>query len=563
MLVLGLDGATFDVIDPLIANGELPNLRKLIRAGCCLELLSTIHPYSAQAWSSFMTGMNAGKHGIVDFTEHVKSEYRLKFLNASHREGKSLWRILSDYGKRVGVVNVPFTYPPERVNGFVISGMDAPSVHSDYTYPKELGDEIAAKIGGYTIEVSVKDYMAKGKPKEFLKEMEHALELQMKTLEYLVQNKPWDVFVYVFRLTDQVQHYFWKYFDPMHPFYDDSADEELKGAIPSIYCKIDKAIGDLLASLDEDVNVIVLSDHGQGGISRKKIFLNRWLSSHGFLKFSEKTASAGSRMLDSIFKERKTGLIDFIRRRVPKGARTALVKKAPMLKDKLVSRGVFSNIDWDKTKAYSDEKRANIWINVKGSQAKGIVTPGDEYENLREQIIAKLREMRDPETEEPIFAEIYKKEELYWGPHLEKAPDIVLTQGKRKYTYVLQRSHGGKNTSLWMEDLSPEELSKRTNANHRQEGILIIKGKHIRKMGRLALSGSIMDVAPTILYMMGLPIPKEMDGKVLLSLFVDEYLVDHEVTYTLSQDDQKKEQTEYSPEEEELISERLKELGYI
>jgi predicted AlkP superfamily phosphohydrolase/phosphomutase len=151
VFVLGLDGATFDIIDALIAKGRLPNLEKLIQQGCGRELLSTIHPFSAQAWSSFMTGMNPGKHGIVDFTEHVKGEYKLKFLNASHRRGKSLWRILSDHGKRVGVLNVPFTYPPEEVNGFMISGMDAPSTDSDYTYPKELSEEISTQVGEYII----------------------------------------------------------------------------------------------------------------------------------------------------------------------------------------------------------------------------------------------------------------------------------------------------------------------------------------------------------------------------------------------------------------------------
>jgi predicted AlkP superfamily phosphohydrolase/phosphomutase len=563
VLVLGLDGATFDVIDPLMARGELPNLERLVREGCGLELRSTIHQYSAQAWSSFMTGMNAGKHGILDFTEHVKSEYRLKFLNASHREGQSLWRILSDCGKRVGVVNLPFTYPPERVNGFIVSGMDAPSINSDYTYPKELKDELAAETGEYIIELGVKDYIAKGHPEDFLEEMEHAFKSQMKAMEYLVKNKPWDVFVYVYRLTDQVQHYFWKYFDQSHPCYDEKADEKLKNAIPWVYKEIDKAIGDLMAWLGDDVSVVVMSDHGQGGINGKKVFLNRWLSSQGFLRFCNKTAAPRCRVLNNIFRNSRVGLIDLIRRNVPKAVRTAVVKRAPWLKDKLVSHGVFSNIDWEKTRAYSDEKRANIWINVRECQLKGVVTPGEEYENLRDEIIAKIGEMRDPETQEPIFSEIYKKEDLYWGPHLEKAPDILLTQGKRKYSYVLQRSDKGGNTSLWIEDMSPEELRKRTNANHREEGILIIKANNIKKMGRLSVSAHIMDVAPTILHMMGLPIPEEMDGKVLVDLFVEEYLADHEVIYASLQDNQRKERIEYSAEEEALISERLKGLGYL
>ena len=210
VLVLGLDGATFDVIEPLIEKGELPHLEKLMKEGCAMELISTMHPYSAQAWSSFMTGMNAGKHGILDFTEHVKSEYRMKFLNSSYRDGRTLWGTVSECGKKVGIMNVPFTFPPEPVNGFIISGMDAPSVRGNFTFPAELKEEIYSQVGGYVIEVAVKDYIAKGRPEAFLEEMERAFEIQMKAIEFLM-NKPWDLFMYVNRLTDQVQHYFWKF----------------------------------------------------------------------------------------------------------------------------------------------------------------------------------------------------------------------------------------------------------------------------------------------------------------------------------------------------------------
>ncbi|MHC4474157.1 MAG: alkaline phosphatase family protein [Planctomycetota bacterium] len=565
VFVLGLDGATFDIIDPLIAKGQLPNLGDLIRQGCGQELLSTIHPYSAPAWSSFMTGMNPGKHGIVDFTQHIKSEYKLKFLNASHRQGKSLWRVLSDHGKRVGVVNVPFTYPPEKVNGFMISGMDAPSTNSDFTYPKELSGEIAARVGEYVIEVGVKDYIAKGRPKDFLREIKHAFELQMKTLEYLIDNKPWDFFVYVCRLTDQVQHYFWKYFDPQHPFYEEEADGELKDAIACLYRRIDSTIGSLMASLGEDVNVIVVSDHGQGGINGKKVFLNKWLSSEGFLTFSEKKETTARRVFGCISRKRKGEFIDLIRKVIPKGVRTVLVDRAPMLKDKLISHEAFSNIDWEKTQAYSDEKRGNVWINVKGCQQKGIVAPGEEYENLRGHIIAKLKDLRDPETDEPMFSEIFRKEELYHGPYLEKAPDIVLTEGNKKYSCVFRRSRDWKNKALWMEPLNQDEAGKLPNASHRLEGILIMKGRNIRKRGRVRQPVSIMDVAPTVLYMMGLPVPEEMDGKVLLDVFTNDYLTYHEVTYVMCEDGEakEKERLEYSEEEEEMISERLRQLGYF
>jgi predicted AlkP superfamily phosphohydrolase/phosphomutase len=563
LLIFGLDGATFDIIDPLVADGQLPNLEKLIQQGCGRELLSTIHPFSAQAWSTFMTGMNPGKHGIIDFTEHIKSEYKLKFLNASHRQGRTLWQILSDNGKRVGVVNVPFTYPPEKVNGFMMSGMDAPSTNSNYTYPEALSDEIAAKVGEYIIEVAVKDFIAKGRPKAFLEQVERAFELQMRTLQYLIKNKPWDLFVYVCRFTDQVQHYFWKYSDPRHPFYQEQECEVLKDAIASLYRKIDGVIGELVTALGEETNIILISDHGHGGINGKKIFLNKWLSSQGFLTFSSKKEGIASRILRLCSGGRRGEFIDVVRRIVPKGVRTALLKKAPILKDSLISHEAFSNIDWEKTVAYSDENKGNIWINVRGCQPKGTVSPGVEYEELRERIIAKIKEMKDPETKEAIFGEIFKREELYWGPFVEKAPDIVLTEGKRPYTYVLRRSRGDQDRPSWIVPLNKNEVNKLPNATHRLEGILIMKGRNIRKRGRSLQPVNIVDVAPTVLYMMGLPVPEEMDGKVLLDVFTDDFVTGNDVTYISLEGHDQKEKREYSVEEEALISERLRELGYL
>ncbi|UCG80863.1 MAG: alkaline phosphatase family protein [Desulfobacterales bacterium] len=563
VFVLGLDGATFDIIDPLIAGGRLPNLESLIQQGCGCQLLSTIHPFSAQAWSSFMTGMNPGKHGIIDFTEHVKSEYRLKFLNASHRRGKSLWRILSDCGKKVGVVNVPFTYPPEEVNGFVISGMDAPSTVDDYMYPKTLSHEIMAEVGNYVIEVGVKDYIAKGRVTDFLAEIQNAFEVQMRTLKYLIENKPWDLFVYVCRLTDQVQHYFWRYSDPHHPFYEEGAAIVLKEAVASLYERIDRAIGSLIKFLGDEVSIIVVSDHGHGGINGKKIFLNKWLSQEGFLRFAERQNGRGSRMFGFVTGERKRDILNFVRRTIPKRLRAGLVKKAPVLKDGFISREAFSNIDWEKTSAYSDEKKGNIWINVTGCQPKGVIAPGEEYEKVREEVIARLREMRDPDSQEPIFPEVFRKEELYWGPYIENAPDIILTEGKRKYTYILQRSKSSEDKTSWIAPLNGYEMDNLPNATHRLEGILMMRGRHLQKRGRVFKPASIIDVAPTILYMMGLPVPQEMDGRVLIDLFQKKYVARHQVERVSSDGGEDKEKREYSPEEEEIISERLRQLGYL
>jgi len=146
-----LDGATFKVITPWVKEGKLPTLAKIMEKGAWGELESTIHPLSPQAWASFMTGKNPGKHGIFEFVEHKPHSYDLRYVNGASVQGKKLWDILSDAGKRVCVINVPFTYPPNKVNGYLIAGLDAPGPHSNFCHPPELMAELTQKFGQYQL----------------------------------------------------------------------------------------------------------------------------------------------------------------------------------------------------------------------------------------------------------------------------------------------------------------------------------------------------------------------------------------------------------------------------
>lgn len=564
VLVIGLDGATFNVIDPLIANGLLPNLEKLIRQGCRSELFSTIQPISAPAWSSFMTGMNPGKHGILDFTEHSMDDYSVKFINASYRRGKTLWRILGDFGKRVSVMNVPFTYPPEELNGFCICGMDAPGVKDRYFYPQGLFHEINRKVGKYVIEVSVRDFIRARKPLLFLQKIQEALSIQFRSAKYLMQNKPWDFFIYVCRAPDQVQHFFWKYADPGHPLHEDGKDKNLRDAISLIYSQIDDDIGELLKGIDETDMVIVLSDHGHGGNYDKVIFLNQWLRKLGLLEFKRQGGGKTHTMGYLSGRLISGDLINRAKRVIPRNVKSLLLDKVPFLRDKIESQLSFANIDWSKTKAYSEENRGNIWINVKGRQPQGTVDPASEYQELRERIVKELLDMADPETGKKIVKKVFRREELYRGPYLEKAPDIMFIQDADPYAYVLRRSDPSRNDAHWLRKLSADEAEQFQNASHRLEGILIAKGRGIRKGQKISKGANIIDVAPTVLHLMGVPVPRDMDGQVLRDFLTDEFLAENQIVYSSMDDDgPQKEITAYSAREEDIISERLRGLGYF
>ena len=163
LVLIGIDGATFDVMDPLLRTGRLPHLSRVVSRGCRAKLKSLIIPTSPLCWSSIVTGKNPGKHGIFHFTEKIPGRYNIGFVNARLRKGLAVWQLLSHRGKRVIVVNVPITYPPDPVSGYMVSGFDAPDEKSRYTYPLELAKDIRRWVGQYTIDLRLRNSVTRAK----------------------------------------------------------------------------------------------------------------------------------------------------------------------------------------------------------------------------------------------------------------------------------------------------------------------------------------------------------------------------------------------------------------
>lgn len=563
VIVVGLDGATFDVMMPWIKRGKLPNIQKLMEEGCYGNLESTIHPLSPQAWSSFITGKNPGKHGIFDFTWRRPYSYEVQLTNASYREGKSLWKILGEHEKMVGVINVPMTYPPEKVNGFMISGMDAPGTKSNFTYPPELYDEIIGRFGEYIIGQRLWEYSRRDRERDLITALKEMTRLRTEVTLYLMDRKKWDFLMVVYRASDIVQHRFWKYYDVNHPEYSKEGAAMFGSAIFEIYSDLDSALGRLLERVDENCSVIVLSDHGAGGFSDKSVYLNSWLESEGLLAYLDKSdRSKGSfnHRLEQHLLWAKSNLARY----VPHKLKMDLQRFLPGLFNKMASLSYFSNIDWSKTKAYSEEVRTNIWINVKGREPDGIVEPGSEYENLRNEIIRRLSALKDGDT--TVFEKVYKREELYKGKFLEHAPDLVLLQDQSKYELTPRSSLLAKERRpIRVPSLEERKNDIRPTCGHRMNGILIARGKHVKKNAKIHRA-NIIDLAPTMLYLMGHPINSDMDGKVIEEVFIDDFLKNNEIVYKDEpSEDQSAEKvlTVYDKEEQEIIEENLKGLGYL
>ncbi|MGD2048236.1 MAG: alkaline phosphatase family protein, partial [Chloroflexota bacterium] len=297
VVVIGLDGAPFPLIQKWVNSGDLPNLAQITNRGSFGVLRSTIPVHSPTAWSTFITGLNPGKHGVYDFVRREPDSYRLRVTRSNQIAGASLWHLLSTNGRKVGIMNVPMTYPPEEVNGFLISGLGTPDYVS-YTYPPSLSQELNS--AGYR--VNKKFFYDPERIDEWLEDLHQVSELRGKIACQLMRDKTWDFFMVVFRNTDEICHFFWRHMDSTHPEHDPGAPEKYKSAILDLYRRVDHWVGEIRKAAGNDTNIIVMSDHGAGPLY-KDVFINEWLLANGWLKLKEEPPKR--RLIDSF--SRRTG----------------------------------------------------------------------------------------------------------------------------------------------------------------------------------------------------------------------------------------------------------------
>jgi len=559
VLVIGLDGATFDLIKPWVHAGKLPTMSRIMKEGAYGELESTVHPMSSIAWPSFMTGLNPGKHGLFDVTEQVPGSYDIRFASGASRFGKTVWKTLSDSGKTVGITNVPMTYPPEKVNGYIIAGMDAPGTDSNFVYPMALWDEIKKNVGEYCIEHG--NPMSNKSLHEFAKEVRRSIEQRYAVFNYLKGNHPTDLQVMVFVATDRVHHFFWKYMEQEERAGLNSTNDSLGQVIFNTYKRLDTILGEIVEGLDEDTTLLVMSDHGAGPL-RKLVNLNAWLASEGFLKFKGKSGKAGpaGRLMEVPFLVAKSGW-RLLKRHFPDSYKSKLKGLLPGTKDRLATYLFLSRIDWSDTKAYSIGYFGDIRINVKGREPEGVVNPGQEYEDLREELISRLESLRDSDTGDRMVEKVYKREELYNGNQTENASDLIVKWQDYNYKSRINLELDDK-TSRQDVMIDASKCTK-VSSIHRMNGIFMAFGKDI-KQGTEIKGAGIIDLAPTILYLLDEPVPDSMDGKVLTGVFRKEIFDRIPVKHRKGDDDELgRQESTYTDEEAEQIKDRLQGLGYI
>ncbi|MBN1582541.1 MAG: alkaline phosphatase family protein [Anaerolineae bacterium] len=554
VFIIGIDGATFDLIRPWAQDGYLPNLDRLMDKGTWGPLESTVPPMTSPAWPSFATGKYPDKHSVFDFVSAHSGDGKnqhFNVVNATAIQACTLWDILSAYGRKVGVINVPVTFPPHAINGFLISGLLSPS-NAQITYPPDLLtrlDDQDSTVPKYRVMPWIQ--YKPGNESAFIADLLDLIETRADFAARLMQQQPWDFMMVHFLASDVAQHALWRFLDPTHPRYE--PESPYKDAILRIYQRIDRALGQLLDLVDDNTTIIVMSDHGFGPL-HNVVNLNILLLEKGLLYLKRKPFTQFRAFL---FRHGLTpsmvyqwlarfGLQNIISR-VSKSTRNAVFNK-------FLS---FDDIDWSRTVAYSLGHIGQIYINVKGREPHGIVERGPGYERACEQVTKALQSLTDANGR-PLLDRIIRTKQGDQtnsnGQYADQGPDLhIVLDGYRYISCPLFATDGHIISKQIRGD----------SGSHRQHGVLIACGPHVRA-GAQIQDARIVDLAPTVLHLMGHTIPADMDGHVLYGL-LDLAWEDGSPTDELAVTNIHIRQDEYilSDQEEAELEARLKGLGYL
>jgi predicted AlkP superfamily phosphohydrolase/phosphomutase len=527
---IGLDGATFTILDPLIENGTMPFLKEFIAQGAKAELLSTSNPLTPPAWISLMTGRNPGNHGVFDFiwAEERKKDVYFTLYNYRDIQCETIWSMVNRQNKKVCSLNFPMMSPPPTDSGKIVPGLVSWKHLRRNVYPQDLYPELQS-IPGFNARVLAWDFdlekkAAKGIPhQEYEKWIEFHISREKQWFEvvrYLMKKDPCDLTAILFDGPDKILHMGWRFLDPdMHLHKTTKWEEKIHLLCMDYFHLLDNFLAEISNLAGPDARIFMASDHGFG--PTWQVFrVNSWLHRQGYLTWKE------TDHLDE--KEQKSV-------------------------EKLVQRH-FVLLDWDKTLAYAPTTTSNgIYIRVAhNSNQSGV--PIDQYQTFRQDLIEQLMAITDPSTGDPVIKRVLTKEEAYPGRHNELAPDLTVVTQDHSFVSILNKE--------------PVVCSRpEIEGTHYPEGIFLAKGPGIKK-GAILPQLSIIDVAPSILYSLGLDVPSDLEGDFPVGMIEPSFLKEQpfkkgEPTILPDSYALNREKNKMQTEEEEQIFKQLKALGYI
>lgn len=523
VFVIGLDGATWTVLRPLMEQGHLPCLQALCERGAHGVLHATLPPLTAVAWSSFQTGARPSRHGVYGFQRIRRTPQGLRFslVNATHLRVAPLWESLRHAGKAVIVVNLPLTYPPRPLPGVLVTGFPTPSQRSPFTYPPELKDELLQAVPAYQVPTPAFGGRVPARhARRYVDWLIRLARARARAARYLMDRHPWTLSILQFQETDLLQHPLWHQLDPSHPAFSQAGR---RNAV-RLFCALDEELAALLKSLRPDDRVVVLSDHGFQGL--KRAFLpNVWFARQGWLR----VGTGQGRWKGRAYAALKALDVLRLRDRLPSATREAL-------KNDYVAR----TIDWPRSSVYADaDHTGHFGLYLLHKPPAGL--------------LEALTALTDPQTGQRVVRRILEAPEAL-GPEPDAtAPD-----------YVVELAPGyAALPQLQGEVFSTPQPGRTYQVGiHHPEGIVVLAGPGIRAQS--GLEAHIVDVAPTVLALLGLEIPATMDGRIIEAALGPEVPRPRRAK-TKGKNEGKKEKQEegFSPEEEAAVRRHLEEWGYL
>jgi len=519
--VLGIDGVPWDLLQEWGKAGELPNVRRLLEEGATGPLMSTTPPTTPLAWPSIATGTWADKHGIYGF-HALEGDYTHRMYTGADRNQPALWDILTP----AVTANVPMTYPAREIDGAMVSGMMTPGTDEGFTAPTDLREEIEREIPDYRIGLDWNEYT--DDPNRFLDDMDELLGARRNLMHRLAREREWRLFFFVYTAPDRLQHLIW--------------DENV---LLDHYRQLDEIIGEAISyAKSNDATLYVVSDHGFGPISTF-VNLNSALADAGFLVRKDNEGVRGSFSKLGVTKstvletlERVGITADSLVEHLPKSVVDGVAQQIPG------EHGLY-DVDFDETVAFAHDP-SQIYINDAERFDRGIVPPS-KVDSVKHDVASTLSELTDPETGERVL-DVHDGDEVFATD--PDAPDLIAV-GRGPYE---------EKTAVSDETFVPAGDKA---ASHRSDGVFLAWGSDVTP-GTMVEDASVVDVAPTVLYGAGEPVPTAADGRVLEEIFASDITADRDAVATRTYATATPEADTADVDEDfDGVEDRLRGLGYL
>jgi len=527
--VIGLDGAAWHLVDPLIERGIMPNLAALKAQGAAGILASTVPTYTPPAWTSAATGVNPGRHGIYGFVEGHAQHEGLNLIHSGKIKVPTIWNIANAQGARIGVYNVPLTYPPRELDGWMVSGMMTPFSPErlrDFARPRSIEEEILSLVPDYIVDISP-NWENDWRDDSLCLRIQTSLSQRKLVLETLLDGHDPDVLFAVLEAPDRLQHVYYRYLDPADPMYSTKQAARLRREIDKCFKLMDDILGIVCSRAP---SVICCSDHGFTAWEAS-VHTNALLQEWGYLKLRR-----GARVMQTSAARRGARIA---RRILPGGvARRAKTK-------------TFAAVDWSRTRAFASPiPLQGIYLNVAGREPFGVIPP-EEVDVLKRDLLRRFEALLDRDGN-PVTDRVWLAEDVFHGPAVEWAPDVMPVLREHRFELDDEIFHRDPFT----------DQSHLPRGVHHPDGIVALQGPGV--MANHTVAGSVLDIMPTLLYMSGLQVPTELDGRVLEDAFEPAHLNSHPISLTDAlPSTTAHERSPYSVEEEAQIEESLRSLGYL